>query len=498
MFAKIKSKLMIVLLVICFGSMGFNMFNGNDRSGKLKVSFWGTNIPYHNAMQEVVDTYNEKYQKGYEVILSKEDAGNYRTWMSAQLSGGNASDILMTTPTYADTDASTGKVADLTKYLNQVNPYNGTDELWRDTFAGSYLTQVQDTNQVGRYNCIPTSTVSVRIIINKEMLTARDIAIPDENWTFSDFRKICEVFEEEGITGMEIANMEKIDYMVSWMTDIFLAQVMYDEIATWDENGNAMIDAKEIARTFLSDDVNFSITKSAKYKSVMQFLKQWSEYWGEGFSSRKTQNVSENFLRQQVPMMLSGSWGVAGIELTLSNQNADADPTNPYTKFDYVSLPFPRLEENVYLTAEESFEFEGLKANLPLQELGEPSDCYCIPSSVQKNGKLDAAVDFLQFLSSREAAEILANTSFSIPVLTNVQVNPIMQDYLAPVNSESIRMRFGVQKLADGTAEEYHFKRMQTYLMPGGDTTLTKLCKDVQQKYLDVTKLLAEDNEWEF
>lgn len=498
MFEKIKSKALIVLLVLCFGSMGFNMFNGNDRSGKLKVSFWGTNIPYYNAMTEIVETYNEKYKKDFEVILSKEDAGNYRTWMSAQLSGGNASDILMTTPVYADTDASTGKLIDLTKYLNQVNPYNDTPELWRDTFAGSYLTQVQDTNQVGRYNCIPTSTVSVRVVVNKEMLEERDIAIPDENWTFSDYRRICEAFEEEGMIGMQVANMEQIDYMVSWMSDIFLAQVMYDEILTWDTNGNDMIDAQEIARTFLSDDVKFDITKSNAYKSVMQFMKKWSAYWGDGFTSLKTSTVSENFLRQQVPMMLSGSWGVAGIELTLSNQNAEADPTNPYTKFDYVSLPFPRLEENVYLSQSESYTFTGLKANLPLQELGEPSDCYCIPASVQKNGKLDAAVDFLQFLSSREAAEILANTSFSIPVLTNVQVNPIMQDYLAPTNSESIRMRFGLQKLADGTAQEFHFKRMQTYLSPDGKTSLTKLCKDVQERYLEVTDLLAKDNEWTF
>ena len=44
MFEKIKSKALIVLLVLCFGTMGFNMFNGNNRSGKLKVSVWGKNI----------------------------------------------------------------------------------------------------------------------------------------------------------------------------------------------------------------------------------------------------------------------------------------------------------------------------------------------------------------------------------------------------------------------------------------------------------------------
>lgn len=491
MLNKIKSIGMAALVVVCFFFMGFNILKGSERQQQIKVSFWGTNIPYMNAMQEIVDTYNE-YQNEYEVVLSREDAGNYRTWMSAQLAGGNASDVLMTTPTYADTDAMNGYLCDLTEYLEEANPYNEEDEPWMDTFAGSYLTQVQDTNNPGQWNCIPTSTVSVRIVINKEMLSARNIPIPDENWTFSDFRKICEVFENEGKLGMEISNGKYISYMVSWMTDIFLAQVMYDEINEWDINENMMIDAQEIARTFLSDDVGFNIQSHDKYKSVMQFIKTWSKYWNNDFNSND--DTSENFLRQDIPMMFSGSWGVAGIELTLNNENPDA--TSPYEKFDYVSLPFPKLEETVYLSATESYTFSGLRSDIPLQELGEPSDCYCIPASVEENGKLDAVMDFLYFLSSREAAEILANTSYSIPVLTGVEIDPIMQDYVPPKKSESIKMRFGLQKLADGTAEEYHFKQMQDYLKD--ELSLTSLCKNVQKKYVDVTSLLSEDNEWEF
>ena len=193
---------------------------------------------------------------------------------------------------------------------------------------------------------------------------------------------------------MEIANGKYISYMVSWMTDIFLAQVMYDEINEWDLNENKMIDAQEIARTFLSDDVGFNLQSHDKYKSVMQFIKTWSKYWNNDFNSND--DTSENFLRQDVPMMFSGSWGVAGIELTLNNENPDA--TSPYEKFDYVSLPFPRLEETVYLSANETYTFPGLRSNIPLQELGEPSDCYCVPASVEENGKLDAVIDFLYFL----------------------------------------------------------------------------------------------------
>ena len=493
MWTKIKTIALYALIGICCCSMIFSLI-GNRKSGDvIKVSFWGTNLPYQYALEEIARRYNE-FQSDYEVVVSKEDAGNYRTWMSAQLAGGNASDLLMTTPVYADADASNGYLYDLTDALNQPNPYNDEDELWKDSFAGSYLTQVQDKNNPGQWNCVPTSTVSVRIVINKEMLEARNIEIPDENWTFSDFRRICEVFEAEGITALEIANGELISYMVSWMTDIFLAQVMYEDILTWDFNQNGQIDTEEIVRIFMDDEIALDLTNNEKFSSVLRFLKAWSKYWGEGFNSRK--DSSENFLRQSVPMFFAGSWAVAGIELTLGNENPDADQTNPYEMFDYVSLPFPRLERVNYISETESFEFPTLTEGLPLQELGEPSNCYCIPISTVQAGKLDGVLDFLYYFTSREGAGIVAEMAYDIPVITGVEIDEIMNDFLPPENGESVRMRFGLQNLADGTAEEYHFKQMQLFLMDTGGISLETFTGNIQNKYLEVTELLAEDNEW--
>ena len=74
-----------------------------------------------------------------------------------------------------------------------------------------------------------------------------------------------------------------------------------------------------------------------------------------------------------------------------------------------------------------------------------------------------------------------------------------MTDFLPPSNSESIKMRFNLLNLADGVAEEYHFKQVQMYLMEGnGSISLSTLLKNVQKRYLEVTERIREDNEWEF
>lgn len=488
----IKRILACVLVVTSIMSMIVKV-TSNQTAQRIVLSFWGTNLPYQFALEDVARQYNE-LQDEYEVVIDKQDAGNYRTWMGARLAGGNASDLLATTIVYANTDASNGYLYDLSDALNKPNPYSTSGRAWKDDFSGTYLTQTAYANDTSKYYCVPTSTVSVRIAINTDILTENGIAIPDENWTFSDFRRICEKLEAKGYTAMEVANAKYINYMVSWMIDIMMAQLKYDEINGYDVNKNGQVETEEIVRAFTSGDNALNISKDKDFKEILEFLKTWSKYWGMGFNSRG--DTSENFLRQTVPMMFCGSWGVSGIELTLSNENPEADKTNPYKAFNYLSLPFPKLEKNTYIDAETTYQFTNLKEGLPLQELGEPSGCFCIPKATAESGKLEGVLDFLQFFTSAKTASFMADAAYEIPVTKDVQVNEKMYDYLAPQNSESIRMRFNLLNLSDGVAEEYHFKQVQMYLM--GDVSLSNLCKNIHNKYLDVTYLLKEDNGWEW
>lgn len=506
MRAHIKKSILAVLVAVCVFSMGLNLFRLRENSSTLRLAFWGTNLPYYNALQDVAKMYNER-QDTYKVEVQRQDAANYRIWMGSQLAGGTAPEILATTNVYANADAQNGYLYDLSEVLAQPNPY-GDETLWRDTFAGTYLSQLEDPNQKGRFTSIPTSTVSVRIILNMEMmekkrdaLEAKGINIDTdltEDWTFSQFRKVCEVFEEEGKTAMQIANQQYINYHVSWMLDIFMAQVKYDAITAWDVSGNGLVEAEEICKMILDDSVGQNFSTDQDFREVLTFMRYWSKYWGSNFNSRS--DTSENFLRQSVPMMFCGSWGVAGIEMTLGNNNPDADKTNPYSMFEYKSLPFPRLTKQTYVDDAQggTFTFTNLKDNLPLQELGEPSGCFCIPMSAKKSGKLEGAVDFLQFFTSPEIAAYMANAAYEIPVIKGVQVNEIMNDFLPPSYSETVRMRFGLQTLSSGTAEEFHFKRMQMYLATSNAISLNELCGDVQKRYVEVTSQLAEDNEWEW
>ncbi|MBQ2712713.1 MAG: carbohydrate ABC transporter substrate-binding protein [Clostridia bacterium] len=496
MFNKIKKIFAILLIAVCFASMAIKAVGGNNAK-QITLSFWGTNLPYQFALEGIAAQYNEM-QDEYEVVIDKQDAGNYRIWMGGRLAGGNASDLLATTNVYANTDASNGYLYDLSEALNQPNPYSDSGLSWKDDFSGTYLTQVAYANDTSKFYCVPTNTVSVRFMINTDILEQNGIEIPTADWTFSDYRRICEKLENSGYeTAMEIANAKFINYTVSWAIDIMMAQLKYDEVLGYDRNQNGQVETEEIVRAFLEGEDPLDMAKDTDFKEVMQFIKLWSRYWGEGFNSRD--DTSENFLRQTVPMMFGGSWSVSGIELTLNNENPEADKTNPYKMFNYISLPFPRLEKEVYLDKDTTFTFTNLKEGLPLQELGEPSGCFCIPKSTVEAGKLEGTLDFLRFFTSAQAASYMAEKAYEIPVIKNVEINEKMYDFLPPENSESIRMRFNLLNLSDGVASEYHFKQVQMYLMEGASSiSLSTLCRNVQAKYEEVTELIRDDNGWEW
>ena len=117
MFNKIKKYLAVLLIAACFVSMIVKAVGGGNAK-QIVLSFWGTNLPYQFALEGIAEQYNQM-QDEYEVVIDKQDAGNYRIWMGGRLAGGNASDLLATTNVYANTDASNGYLYDLSEALSQ-------------------------------------------------------------------------------------------------------------------------------------------------------------------------------------------------------------------------------------------------------------------------------------------------------------------------------------------------------------------------------------------
>ena len=76
-----KKILAVVLVIASVTSMVVKVASNKSlRERQIVLSFWGTNLPYQFALEEVARQYNEMQDK-YEVVIDKQDAGNYRTWM---------------------------------------------------------------------------------------------------------------------------------------------------------------------------------------------------------------------------------------------------------------------------------------------------------------------------------------------------------------------------------------------------------------------------------
>lgn len=139
---------------------------------KVKIT-WGVKAPANEnekqAYEEVVKIYNTQNEKNVEVKMNYVEAADdaqYNTWLSAQMMGGTAPEVVGTWYTPAVENYRKGLVRDLAPYLEKANPYMEESGAWKDTYADGLLEQSQD-NLSDAIPSVPLATVAVKIFYNK-------------------------------------------------------------------------------------------------------------------------------------------------------------------------------------------------------------------------------------------------------------------------------------------------------------------------------------------
>lgn len=420
-----------------------------------------------NAWKGLAKQYNEKQDKvELEIGTAPGTLDKRKTWLTTVLQGKNPPTLFSNRVAWSFDQSKKDRVKDLAPYLDQPNPYND-DKTWKDTFDSNIFDQLKDPSDENKIPSFTAKTVSVRILYNKDIFDKYDLKPPE---SFAEFMDLQKKLKDNGVTPYAAANHGEGDFTWSWSERLLASSLMDFEgddglFAKYDFNENGRLDQNEMAAAIDQGDIDMT---KPQFTDAYKLLKEWSQYWAEGYNSTKKNDAYDMFLR-----------GEAAMTFTLSS-NLQYFQESEVNDFDYASFPFPKVTSD-----------SSKYANGTLFEMGAgPDDTYSIPSSVDDE-KADAAVDFMMYASSPEGARYLEEKLNRISTVKDVD---------QPDNLEGFQLE-GEQNPMNLISSE-NFQNAATYsqkngqLFLQGEMSIDEFSQELQKTLKSEADKLIQENDW--
>ena len=179
-----QSVMMLLVLMLCFSLTGCS---GNKETvltiGVYSGSYWNT--PNGNCYQILDDAIAmfEQSHPGVKVeYVSGIPAGAYIEWLTEQILKGTEPDLYFVLPEDFDLLVSSGALAQLDERI-AADPEFDT--------ALYYEACLHSGQFKGNQYALPHESVPTIMFVNKTLLEANGIEMPDNDWTWEDFYNIC-------------------------------------------------------------------------------------------------------------------------------------------------------------------------------------------------------------------------------------------------------------------------------------------------------------------
>ena len=179
-----QSVVVLLVLMLCFSLTGCS---GNKETmltiGVYSGSYWNT--PNGNCYQILDDAIAmfEQSHPGVKVeYVSGIPAGAYSEWLTEQILKGTEPDLYFVLPEDFDLLVSSGTLAQLDERI-AADPEFDT--------ALYYEACLHSGQFKGNQYALPHESVPTIMFVNKTLLEANGIEMPDNDWTWDDFYNIC-------------------------------------------------------------------------------------------------------------------------------------------------------------------------------------------------------------------------------------------------------------------------------------------------------------------
>lgn len=429
----------------------------------LRIAHWQLEAGYRDALQAVIDDY-KKLHPELDVVQMPVTEALYKQWINTQLISGTAPDICeMGQSDLLSKDEGTVRYfMPLSGEISKVNPYNkGTDlenTPWKETLLdgmrGGFREGLQD------YYGISTTYTSMRMFYNKPLLTkAVDFynstnptptAIDGPPHTFGQWMTQC-----QALKAYAAAKDPSVLPVVSCY-GVFGIQGKFEPAFTASLANDCDFDLDGITTElegYIAYKRGWVDLQTPQIKAIYETTRQVGDQMQQGFSGMDRQTAQFRFVNGQAGFLWTGSWDAKGTDVQAKSKG-----------FEIGIFPVPNPGPG-----EPNSQFIVGNAGETIAGAGS----YGIAKSSKR---IDQALDFLRFISSRAENEKFNAVAEWPPLTIGAKPSELMKPFtpdLRGLNSR-LTLSFGTRVTQTANAQLLNYYQ-------GDDTfeSFAKSFKDV-------------------
>ena len=361
------------------------------------------------GVREGLDEAAAAYQKLHPNVRVRQEAipeGTYAQWLSTQLMGGTAPDIIQIgqVPPNQMIAFYARYILPLTPFVPRPNPYNqGTNlegmpliQTFKDGMRKAYVNELQE------YMNIPLGLTSMRIYYNKDLLrklTGTDAAPRN----FREFLSVCEEIgrqrQPDGKPYIPIAG-SAYHYSNGWSLNMVMP-LTYQAFLETDFNGDGLFSKEEMYLGFLSGRLSFA---HPAYEKAFQMVREVARFFPHGWAGLNRDEAIFNFAQGRAVFMSTGMWEAEGIQQQAEGKFAIG-------KMDFV---LPDTNDPAYGSVVEGPRYENPEGGMPM-------------AITNTSKHPEVALDFLLFLTSQKQNEVFNERLKWIPIIEGARLAPGME-----------------------------------------------------------------------
>lgn len=327
--------------------------------------------------------------------------------LATQLGAGTAPELI-----FEQTPHTPDQAVALDEYLDEPNPYAEGNERWLDLFDDDYFgpESARAVNAEGNYEFVPFNLVIVGIFFNADILAEAGVEAPIAS--YGDFLQACEDISDAGYTPLA---MDQSGLAQNWLYRMISPQLLDKYTEEWNrytpdnEPGTArQLTPKSLAQAILTGEYDPVDTPE-----VAESLRMMKRIYDEcatpnwsGISGGAAFIGHDDFVGGRAAMTLGTNFATTNLD--------DVD-------WEWSTMPFPTISEK------DSEYSTGRPAQFGA---GIGGTNYMIPSTTE-GAELEAAIKFLQFVTSPEGGQPWLDASGGLPATNDAEPAPGLESLMS-------------------------------------------------------------------